>query len=82
MNPYHEKLAAAEQILADESWEGMRKALDYWPLFFPYLCPAYDYAITGEDISSSYETLRQRAHEFVINHRLTQLESRLNNSLR
>lgn len=80
MNPYHAKLAAAEQILADETWDGMRKALDYWPLFFAYLCPAFDssgYIDSSDPISSSYETLRQRAHEFVTNHRLSQIEERL-----
>lgn len=82
MNLYHAKLAAAEQILADESWDGMRKALDHWPLFFSSLCPALDSInsiLSGDDISSFYEVLRQRAHEFVTNHRLNQIEERFSN---
>lgn len=74
MNPYHVKLAAAEQILGAVTWEQMTRALDSWSMFFCHRCPATDAA----HISESYETLRQRAHEFLTNHRLDQLEERLN----
>ena len=70
MNPHYLKLAAANEILNAETCEQMRFVLlNYWSLFFANPLPSDD-----ESFDTYYEVLRQRAFEFVTNHRISTIE--------